>query len=146
MPSGPYVMMPLLGPSTVRDGIGFFMDFLALDPVDYAKRRLLSPEEQLVQLGIKVLDLRSGLREQGEQLLAGSADPYATIRSAWLQLRTYELFDGAPPVADEADEMEPLPPLPAEAPISAAPQAQDDAAPRAQDDAAPQAQDDKGVE
>lgn len=107
VPSGPFVMMPLLGPSTVRDGIGFFVDFF-LDPVDYGKNRLLSTEERIAQLGVRIIDTRAGLKDRGEQLLQGSADPYATVRSAWLQLRRYEIFDGnLPPEPDEDDAYDP---------------------------------------
>jgi phospholipid-binding lipoprotein MlaA len=107
VPSGPFVMLPFLGPSTARDGVGFFVDFL-LDPMDYLDNRVLAPDEKIVKLGIRVLDTRSTLRDQGEQLLAGAADPYATTRSAWLQLRRYEIFDGNLPDADEED----IPPPP----------------------------------
>lgn len=107
VPSGPFVMLPFLGPSTARDGVGFFVDFL-LDPVDIVEARVISGEEQLVKLGIRVLDVRSGLRDQGEQLLAGAADPYATTRAAWLQLRRYQIFDGNLP--DEEEEDIPPPP------------------------------------
>lgn len=104
VPSGPFVMMPFLGPSTVRDTVGFFVDF-ALDPVDYGKNRVLSTEERYVQLGIRIIDLRAGLKDQGEQLLQGSADPYATVRSAWLQLRRYQIFDGTLPPEQEDDDV-----------------------------------------
>jgi len=104
VPSGPFVMLPFLGPSTVRDSVGFFVDFL-LDPVDYGKNRLLSTEERYFQLGIRIIDMRAGLRDQGEQLLQGSADPYATVRSAWLQLRRYQIFDGNLPPEPEEDEL-----------------------------------------
>ncbi len=111
VPSGPFVMMPFLGPSTVRDGAGFFVDFL-LDPVDYLDNRVLSNDEQLIKLGIRLVDTRASLRSQGEQLLVGAADPYATVRSAWLQLRRYNIFDGVVPDDDEDMDLPPPPPLP----------------------------------
>ena len=107
VPSGPFVMLPFLGPNTARDSIGFVVDFL-LDPFDPVANRLLSSEEQLFELAVQVLDTRSNLRDQGEQLLVGAADPYATTRSAWLQLRRYEIFDGNLPAEDEED----IPPPP----------------------------------
>lgn len=115
VPSGPYVVMPFFGPSTARDATGFFVDFFG-DPLRFVERRLLSPEEQILELGLTIVDLRAGLLRQGDQLLAGSADPYATTRAAWLQLRRYQLFDGNPPMLEEeAEPLPPLPPLPAEA-------------------------------
>lgn len=107
VPSGPFVMLPLLGPSTARDAVGFFLDFL-IDPVEQFEGRIISREEQVAVFGIRIIDLRSGLRDQGEQLLAGAADPYATTRSAWLQLRRYQIFDGNLPDDEEAD----IPPPP----------------------------------
>lgn len=108
VPSGPFVMMPFFGPSTARDSIGFFVDFFG-DPLRFAERRLLSGEEQILELGLTIVDLRSGLIDQGEQLLAGSADPYATTRAAWLQIRRYQLFDGDPPAAPDDEEEGALP-------------------------------------
>jgi phospholipid-binding lipoprotein MlaA len=108
VPSGPFVMLPFLGPSTARDAVGFFVDFL-LDPVEPIENRVFSGEEQLLTLSIQILDVRSGLRDQGEQMLAGAADPYATTRSAWLQVRRYQIFDGnLPDTGDEED----IPPPP----------------------------------
>lgn len=108
VPSGPFVMLPFLGPSTARDSVGFFVDFI-LDPVDLIQNRLLSFEERAYWLGVRILDIRSGLRDQGEQLLQGAADPYATTRAAWLQLRRYQIFDGNLPVADEEMDIPPPP-------------------------------------
>lgn len=110
VPSGPYVFMPLLGPNTARDGIGFLVDFI-FDPADQVRARVLSRDERYLSLGIRILDTRSGLRDQGEQLLVGAADPYATVRSAWLQLRRYQIFDGNLP--DEPEDEPPLDDLPA---------------------------------
>lgn len=107
VPSGPFVMLPFLGPSTARDAVGFVVD-VVFDPFNPIQNRLLSQEEQFVQFGVRILDVRSGLRDQGEQLLQGAADPYATTRAAWLQLRRYQIFDGNLPDADEED----IPPPP----------------------------------
>ena len=121
VPSGPYLMMPFFGPSTARDGIGVVVDFI-FDPIDLAKNELLSSEERLYSLGVRVIDIRSGLKDQGEQFLQGSADPYATVRSAWLQLRRFEIFDGNLPPEEDFDEDDlvypestPAPPAQAEA-------------------------------
>lgn len=100
VPSGHFVYLPFLGPNTVRDAFGFGVDFL-FDPADIAKDHTLSASQRHVMLGGRIIDFRSGLMDRGEQLLIGAADPYATTRSAWLQLRRYELFDGMPPIADD---------------------------------------------
>ncbi len=120
VPSGPFVMIPLLGPSTLRDAVGFGVDFL-LDPVDIGKNRILPFEWRVAQLGVRVINIRIKIADQGEQLLIGSADPYATLRSAWLQNRRYELWDGNPPAPPEDEEgwdtpADSAPPAPTETP------------------------------
>jgi phospholipid-binding lipoprotein MlaA len=113
VPSGPFVMLPFLGPSTARDAIGFVVD-VVFDPFNPVQNRLISQEEQFVQFGVRILDVRSGLRDQGEQLLQGAADPYATTRAAWLQLRRYQIFDGTLPDTDDEADIPPPPGDPAE--------------------------------
>jgi phospholipid-binding lipoprotein MlaA len=99
MPSGPYVMMPFLGPYTLRDGLsGLADDFV--EPRHYLEddstRWLLWAGGQL--------DRRSGLSE-AEAILDRSGDPYAFVRSAYLQRRQYLVTDGAesdePPVDED---------------------------------------------
>jgi len=102
--SGPYLMLPFFGPSTLRDGVGFGVDFLA-DPLDFAGREVLTYTERMFKIGFRVVDARATLAEGGEQMLLGSADEYATIRSAWLQIRRNELFDGSPPALPADDEV-----------------------------------------
>jgi phospholipid-binding lipoprotein MlaA len=114
VPSGPFVMLPFLGPSTARDAIGFVVD-IVFDPFNPVQNRVISQEEQFVQFGVRILDVRSGLRDQGEQLLQGAADPYATARAAWLQLRRYQIFDGNLPDAEEDADIPPPPGPPADA-------------------------------
>lgn len=103
VPSGPYLYTPFLGPNTTRDAFGFLVDFV-FDPVDLLKAEVMTREQRVGMLSVRVLDLRSRLMDQGEQLLIGAADPYATTHAAWLQLRRYEIFDGNPPL--EADDWE----------------------------------------
>jgi phospholipid-binding lipoprotein MlaA len=97
---GPYVMLPFFGPSTLRDGIGFVIDF-AVDPYRYIQRQTVPVSTRTQLLALEVTDLRARLLTQGEQLLTGSADEYATLRSAYLQSRRAELYDGDPPLDEE---------------------------------------------
>ena len=84
--SGPYVVLPLLGPNTVRDSIGMIPD-------DY-----ISPyqtvDHDLTRYSIRalqVVDLRAGLLE-AESLIAG--DRYSFFRDAYLQRRDFLVNDG----------------------------------------------------
>lgn len=101
--SGPFVMTPLLGPSTPRDTLGFIVDFL-IDPVNFFDSEVLTSTQRNVKLGFRVIDFRSNLMDQGEQMLKGAADEYATVRAAWLQMRRYDLHDGNPPPLPGEDE------------------------------------------
>jgi phospholipid-binding lipoprotein MlaA len=101
--SGPYLVAPFFGPGTLRDQAGFGVDFLA-DPSDIGFRELLSRQERYIKLGTRVVNIRNRISDSGgESLLTGSADEYATVRSAWLQLRRNELYDGAAPDLYEED-------------------------------------------
>lgn len=124
IPSGPFVMLPVFGPSTLRDGIALLTEFV-IDPVGFGSGAILNNTQSTLQILVRLVDERAELIERGEQLRRGSADDYATIRSAWLQLRLAELWDGNPPIMDEEwDEEEPEPesPEPAPAPPEAEPE------------------------
>lgn len=114
---GPYIMLPLLGPSTLRDTVGFGVDVVS-DPVPYGRDEYVwnfGFTEQVGYLGVQTLDLRARLIDAGtDKVLADSPDEYVTIRSAYLQNRRAAIYDGAPP-PDPADDEE-LEPLPAAAP------------------------------
>jgi phospholipid-binding lipoprotein MlaA len=102
--SGPYLMLPLLGPSTFRDLGGFGVDFVT-DPVSYARNAALNPSfvESGAQFGLETIDLRSKLIDAGaDGVLEGSLDEYATVRSAFLQRRQSDIYDGVLP--DDDDE------------------------------------------
>ena len=104
--SGPYLMLPLFGPSTVRDGVGLGVDTIA-DPFSYGRNAALHPKlaAKVGIFGAGVIDLRSRIIDAGgDKVLADSLDEYATIKSAYLQRRQNLIFDGAPPLDDE-DEL-----------------------------------------
>lgn len=94
--SGAYLMLPFLGPVTVRDGFGNVVDQFS-QPENYV-------EDDTVIWSAKVL----GLLEQRERLLdleptlQRTFDRYAFIRNAYLQRREYLVKDGAVPEEDAA--------------------------------------------
>ncbi|MGA0603084.1 MlaA family lipoprotein [Caulobacter sp. KR2-114] len=88
---GPYMFVPLMGPTTVRDAIGTFADF-SLDPIKLANY----PHRLEVSAGLTVmqgLDLRSSADPQLKALFADATDPYATLRSAYLQNQQSQIDD-----------------------------------------------------
>lgn len=97
VPAGPYLVLPFLGPSTVRDGVGDLADQFA-NPRNYV-------EDDAVRyglLGLDLLDTRAGLLGT-DNVLQRSFDPYVFMRNAYLQRREFQVRDGVP--ADEEVEI-----------------------------------------
>lgn len=92
--AGPYLMLPLLGPTTLRDGVGLGAEFAA-DPVSIGIREAgASSTVRWGITGLRVIDLRAELMEMGaDKVLDSSLDPYATARSAYLQRRRGLILD-----------------------------------------------------
>ena len=105
--SGPYVMLPVFGPSTLRDSFGLAAD-IVIDPADFARNAAFSPSIywRIGQLATRIINFRARLTDQGgDSLLADSLDEYALVRSVYLQSRRNALYDGNPP-EDPEDELE----------------------------------------
>ncbi len=116
--SGPYLMLPFLGPSTLRDAVGFGVDTVA-DPIPYARNAALDPSllQKVEIFGGQTLDLRSRLVDAGaDGVLASSLDEYATVKSAYLQRRQSDIYDGAPPAEDDDAPVEDAPLAPGATP------------------------------
>ncbi|HLA71298.1 MAG TPA: VacJ family lipoprotein [Steroidobacteraceae bacterium] len=96
--SGPYLMLPFLGPSTVRDSFARIPDQYTY-PVNY----LEDDSTRYLIRGIDFLDLRAGLLDLDAQL-ERSYDRYAFVRNAWLQRREFLVSDGN--VEDQSAELE----------------------------------------
>lgn len=89
----PYLVLPLLGPSTVRDAVGTAVEFVA-DPARVVINEELTATQEYAVTGTRVLNGRSQLIESGaEELLDSSADPYAAARSAYFQRRSAAIRD-----------------------------------------------------
>ena len=84
--SGPYVMLPLLGPSTVRDAIAKYPDTYT-EPYRYIDH----VPTRNTTLAVDVVDTRATLL-QAEKLIRG--DKYSFIRNAYLQNREFKVKDG----------------------------------------------------
>ncbi|MBT8090179.1 MAG: VacJ family lipoprotein [Gammaproteobacteria bacterium] len=94
VPPGPYVMLPLLGPSTLRDALMRPLDILSNPLYHY---EVTSVRDKLTVL--RIIDLRYRLLAV-DKLLEGSKDKYITTRESYLQNRRYEVYDGYPPEDD----------------------------------------------
>ncbi|MGE4416142.1 MAG: VacJ family lipoprotein [Marinobacterium sp.] len=87
VPSGPYLVLPLFGPSNPRDGVSLFADG-AVDPV----RQVGDTSDRNALYGLRLIDTRSRLL-QAEQIISG--DKYSFIRDAYMQRREYQINDKA---------------------------------------------------
>ena len=97
VPSGPYLVLPFFGPSTLRDASGFVVD-VELNPTFQDIRDVPLRNSLYV---INAVDVRKGLLGVEDNLNAIALDKYSFIRDAYLQRRLYEIYDGNPPDTDE---------------------------------------------
>ncbi len=95
VPPGPYLVLPVIGPSTLRDGPSLLVD----KETDLRTRLDIKRNERYALIALSVIDARSGLLSL-DASLAETYDPYAFVRDAWLQRREYKVRDGDVP--DEA--------------------------------------------
>lgn len=84
--SGPYVVLPLLGPSTVRDAFGKVPDSMLTAPASIGH----VPTANVVR-GVQAVDIRANLLS-AERLISG--DKYTFVRNAYLQSREFKVRDG----------------------------------------------------
>lgn len=90
--SGPFIMLPLLGPSTVRGSIGLGVDSVALDPL----RQIDESSTEIALRALRIIDLRQGFLGLDE-VLEQQVDPYSFIKNGYQQRRINSLYDGNAP-------------------------------------------------
>jgi phospholipid-binding lipoprotein MlaA len=93
---GPYFVMPIFGPSTIRDGVGSFVDFNTTDPIAYIDH--VPTRNQLY--GLKFVNTRANLLSVEKVLDEAALDEYSYVRDAYLQRRLDLVYDGNPPEED----------------------------------------------
>ena len=92
VPEGPYLVVPILGPSTVRDGAASTIEYF-VEPIDYA---LYKAELNFVtwgREGVSFVDRSSRNLEGVERLNSTALDSYATLRTAYRQVRAADRKD-----------------------------------------------------
>ena len=100
-----FIVLPIFGPSTIRDGVSRVPDSY-VNPTSYLAR-----EENIYwPTALGIIHTRAVLLPQTDAL-EDALDPYLLMRDAWLQNRTYQIHDGNPPLPDYESflEEEPLP-------------------------------------
>lgn len=87
---GPYLFVPVLGPSNARDLTGAGVDAVA-SPWFWFGQGEIVEALRWVRTGMTVLDAREGVLDTMDNLYATSLDPYSTLRSAYRQRRQGEI-------------------------------------------------------
>jgi phospholipid-binding lipoprotein MlaA len=100
VPNGPYVVLPLFGPSTLRDTAGMQVDTSA----DFVRNLDHIPTRNSA-MTLRVVDKRANLLNASNLLSEAAIDKYSFTRDAYLQYRRNQVFDGNPP--DEEDLPDP---------------------------------------
>ncbi len=90
--SGPYLVLPVIGPSSARDSVGVVADWFT-DPVTYVQDDTLRWSLR----GLDLVDTRADLLNASRVLDQAALDPYSFVRDAYLQRRRNEVYDGNPP-------------------------------------------------
>ena len=99
--SGPYIVLPIIGPQTLRGTAGLGVDWTYFDPI--LKQQTLN--QSITTLTIKYIDVRAGLLKASNILDDTVPDKYSFIRDAWLLRREYLIYDGNPPEEFNDDEL-----------------------------------------
>jgi phospholipid-binding lipoprotein MlaA len=97
VPSGPYLVLPLFGPSTPR-GVGGLVGDTATNPLSY-----LGAGVGAGTYGLRMTDFRADNLSATKIADEASVDRYEFIRNAYFQQRNYLLHDGNPPEEDDLD-------------------------------------------
>ena len=100
VPSGPYLMLPLLGPSNGRDTAGRVGDYF-INPLNHC---CINQDERLGLLGMTAVSEREANIELLDDLRANSIDLYATIRTIYTQKRAADIRNGRAPTDQEGYE------------------------------------------
>jgi phospholipid-binding lipoprotein MlaA len=97
VPPGPYLVLPLFGPSTVRDSAGLLVDWQG-DLAWYIRPIWI----RTTLYGIRIVSTRASLLGVSELLSGAALDQYSFVRNAYLQRREYLIHGGdVPPMYDD---------------------------------------------
>jgi phospholipid-binding lipoprotein MlaA len=103
IPSGPYVVLPFFGPSSVRDTFGTAADIEA----DYLLRLLPDVALRNSLTGLRIVNARNNFYQAGDLLEGAAIDKYSFVRDGYIQRRQYQIDESKAGYDDE----ETLPPF-----------------------------------
>jgi len=99
VPPGPYLVLPVFGPSSVRDTAGMLVDRV-MDPSAYVYPVWVRNSFT----GVRLVSTRAQLLGVSNLLEQAALDRYSFLRDAYLQRREYQIYDGNPPRHEEDRE------------------------------------------
>lgn len=95
---GPFIVLPIFGPSNIRDTVGLVVDTLT-DPISYIE----PTRDRNIVWGVRAVHRRSELLDASKILETAALDPYQFVRDAYLQRRRSLIYDGNPPREKDED-------------------------------------------
>lgn len=118
--SGPYIVLPFLGPSTVRDASGMYMDSLLSPSINV---KPASARNEI--FAYNIVRIRANLLDTDSLINEAALDPYSFLRDAYLSHRETLVYDGHPPAPnyDDYDDEDSSPPPAKPQPATAQPPA-----------------------
>lgn len=100
---GPYLVLPFLGPSSMRDGTGLAVEALA-DPLRIYAMDVDKDHWHYTRIGVSGFNEHNNTKDILEELEKGSVDFYATLRSSYYQKRQADIRDHKSTGDDGAEE------------------------------------------
>jgi phospholipid-binding lipoprotein MlaA len=97
---GPYLVLPIFGPSNVRDAIGIF----GVEPFLDLNFWIDKPALEYSIFALRIVNLRAELLPTDRLINEAALDPYSFIRDGFLQRRRNLVYDGNPPRELDLDE------------------------------------------
>ncbi len=97
VPAGPYLVLPVIGPSDVRDTGGFAMDWV----IHFINRRVGDNRYGWTLWGLRYIDETAAMMRNEDMVRSAALDPYIFYRESYLQRRKYLVYDGNPPPDEE---------------------------------------------
>lgn len=99
MKPGRYIMLPLLGPSNLRDTLGFLGETFSYYPIGEITNSSVGRTSLSVT---NIIDKRSGLLG-ADSVLGAQLDPYSFLKVTYEQNRVNDIYDGSPPKVDDQE-------------------------------------------
>jgi phospholipid-binding lipoprotein MlaA len=109
VPDGPFLFLPVLGPSDPRDATGFGVD-IALDPFTWVGKGAVVTDLDYTRFGLSAVDARAGVLDEVDNIKKTALDPYATFRSLYRQHRASQISGAREDRPSGTPDLPPAPP------------------------------------